>query len=855
MKSFPSDALIRLSPYPRDNRVFCPKGSSLKSPRKSGGKLNNFFLSFLSFFGPRNIASFFLRSARIIPALILAAFILTVLSLSFFSSPSLAQLYDESIGEEGVGEASPRVKVTLGDLVPPVTVEADRVSYMTDPEKALFSGSVTITRGAEVMTGDYAVFHEPSMTAEISGKVRIITADFTATAERAAVNMDLLLAKIYGGRAFFPERHYYVGGQVLERQGPDTLYVKNATFTTCDGPAPSWSLGAEEITVNKGGLAESSGTVFRNPYFPMLYLPYMLVPVKNERQTGFLLPQAASSTRDGFMVALPFFWAIREDYDLTLLPIYRTDRGAAWTLEGRYNLSFGQGIWLATYLSDKKDNFYTNRSSDQERVNNRHLSWIRAQNNWKANDFDLNLDLDLVSDPTFLYAFRNDPDGFFYSRNLLAEYFGRTISEELNPLRTSTFFAQKSGPFSYFRGTVSYVENLYRKNNVDTLQNYPSLFFSLVSKPITALEGFFGGTPRFGIDIQYDYYTRRTDAYTEIDETGHRLLFSPSFFWFHNMSDKVSLKTGGSLSFSAYKPYGKRPGAKGLDDHDSFEAGFSGDFTAELSTTLSRVYHSGRDDSATLHQFTPVVSFEIARTPDQDRFPYFDRLDRRLNQRTIRYGFWNTLIQRSPEPMGEDGAQSFGYRELFKLGIFHSYEFAGNLKWAEQSYGRYYTTGYFDKGVGPLDVELEIDLTPNFKARLLSSLDGRTGDFVSHDISLNISDDRGDSASIIYDFESNRMEYGGPSEFNNVNQIRGDLTIELGGGFSTTYSARYDFDLNRALETYVSLNYRGQCYGLGIIWEDTNDQSRIAFMVNLLGLGSFGSGGNPLTSAPGETYY
>ncbi|MDR2350439.1 MAG: LPS assembly protein LptD [Deltaproteobacteria bacterium] len=740
----------------------------------------------------------------------------------------------------------PGVRMVLGDLVPPVTIEADSVAY--GGELATFSGRVVISRGDNVIGGDRAIFHEPTRTAEISGNVRIETVDFTATAERAAVNLDLMLARIYDGKAFFPARHYYVSGAVMERRGSEALHVSKGVFTTCDGPKPSWSLTAENIEINSDGIAESSGVTFRNAWFPMLYLPYVLVPVKNERQTGFLVPRVATSTRDGIVAALPFFWAIKEDLDLTLLPVYRSDRGMSYTAEGRYNLNAGEGIWLATHLRDRKENSYTYRSPGGETVLAKNLYWFRAQNNWKSMGFDMNFDLDLVSDPTFLYAFRNEPDGFFYSSNLFSEFFGRTVSEDLDPLRVSTFFVQKSWEHSYFRGTVSYVDNLYRKGNVDTLQNVPSLYYGVAGKQLGFLERLTGpgSGPRFGIDVQYDNYLRISDKNSEIDETGHRLIINPSVHWRHVLFDSFGFETKGDVNYSLYAPNGRRPGKTGTEEHDSFESSLSANLTASLSTTLSRVYP--KEDGAILHQFTPVISLEFTSSPNQAELPYFDSLDRILNQRTLRYGFWNSFTVREKEGYPEEGANGYVYREVLRVGLFHSYEFASNLKWAEESYGRYYTSGYFDKGVGPLDAEVEVYVTPYVTARLLSSLDGRTGKFTSHDIALSLKDERGDLLSIIYDYESEGREYG-PPRMSNVNQVRGDLVVSLGKGWLASYSARYDISRNRALETYISLGYEAQCYSFRIMWEDSDDQSRIAFLLDLFGLGSFGNTSGRLVEA------
>jgi LPS-assembly protein len=773
--------------------------------------------------------------------LILAIF----LALGLFL-PGVALAQDAAPGD--------RVHLVINESEPPITIDADQVVYSEDMERVEFFGNVVIRRGEEMISGDMALWHEPTGSAEISGSVFFSTPDFRASARRAAVNMDLRLAKIYDGRAFFPERHYYIYGTVLERQGPETLYVRDGIFTTCDGPEPSWSLTAERLLVNREGFAESTGVVFKNPYFPMLYIPWLLVPVKTERQTGFLIPQIASTSRDGAMVALPFFWALSEDYDLTILPVYRSKRGVAITLEARYNLNVGEGIWLGTFMRDSKDNLYNYQSPGLPQANSKSLYWLRAQNNWQVADWDLNLDLDIVSDPLMLYAFRNDLDGFYYSRNLFNQYFGRTVNEELDPLRLSTFFAQKSGEDTYFRGSLVYTDNLYRHNNVDTLQNMPSLYFSLVSRPVTGKGATKANIPRFGLDLRYDYYTRRLTDASVVDETGHRFFAQPSLFWHTDLLNTFSLNTDAYFNLTAYAPTGHRPLEHGREMHDNFESSLSGGFEVELSTALSRIYESEDEPGeALLHQFVPTVSFVYVEAEDQDKMPYFDLFDRTLKQRTIRFGFWNTFTKREVTT-GENGELTFDYRELLKLGVFHSYEFASNISWAEKDWARYYTTGYFERGVGPWELELEAYLNPWVTARILSSLDGRTREFTTHDVSLTLADLRGDSFSLIYDYKKPSLEYG-PANFHMVNQARADLHLNFTHGWSTSVASRYDFADKRGLDTAVRVTYADQCYGISVVWEDSGDDTRIALVVDLLGLGSFGNAATAFADPIPEPQY
>ena len=745
-----------------------------------------------------------------------------------------------------------RVRMSLTDTDPRVEVEADQILNDENSGSLLLIGHVRLTRADEVITGDRAFWHEPTRAAEISGNVTLTTADFTATAARAAVNMDLRLAKIYDGQAFFPARHYYVEGDVIERQGPETLYINEAVFTTCDGDDPAWSIKATNFLVNKDGVATASGVRFDTSVMPLFYLPYFMVPIKNERQTGFLIPSLGNSSRDGFFLATPFFLELAEDYDLTILPFFRAHRGLSMTLEARYNLASGSGIWLATYMRDKQDNFFEFQNPGGGGRNVKDLYWLRAQNTWQVNEWDINLDLDIVSDPLLLYAFRNDLDGFHYSQQTFAQHFGRSVNEELDPTRLSTLFVQRAEPDTYYRAALTYTDNLYRYNNIDTLQNLPRLQFNLVSRPLRfgPLANLNGNWPRFSLAAQYDYFTRKSDDLSAVTETGHRLRVAPSLFYDQPIGSAFNLKIDAGAELTAYLPAGLRPAENGRERHTGFEREVTGNLDIELSTALQRIYDFGPGDAvATLHQITPLIRLEIVEAPGQETLPFFDNFDRRLNRRTFRYGLKNTLTTKIPV-YGPDGALIRNdYRELLKLGVYSSYEFASNLDWAERDWARYYTTGYFDRGVGPLELEIETSIQPGVTARMISSLDGRTGHFTRHEISMNLASARGDSLSMIYDYDKPTLRQGPAGTSENISQIRGDAVLNLNSQWSTSFSTRYDFLRDNQLETYVALKYAAQCYGVSVVYSDTNSDRRVGLVFDLLGLGSFGTPTTSLSSS------
>jgi lipopolysaccharide assembly outer membrane protein LptD (OstA) len=102
----------------------------------------------------------------------------------------------------------------------------------------------------------------------------------------------------------------------------------------------------------------------------------------------------------------------------------------------------------------------------------------------------------------------------------------------------------------------------------------------------------------------------------------------------------------------------------------------------------------------------------------------------------------------------------------------------------------------------------------------------------------------------MYDYDNSTIG-SGPSQANNVSQIRGDANLNFAGGWSASVSTRYDFQRKRELESYFTLNYDSQCYGVSVFFSSTYDDQKVGLVFNLLGLGSFGTPTTSLSSDGG----
>ena len=78
-------------------------------------------------------------------------------------------------------------------------------------------------------------------------------------------------------------------------------------------------------------------------------------PVGDQRKSGLLFPTIGNSSKSGAQVAVPYYWNIAPNYDVTFTPRYFSSRGLRLDPEFRYLTERSQGTFNAEYLFDDLD--------------------------------------------------------------------------------------------------------------------------------------------------------------------------------------------------------------------------------------------------------------------------------------------------------------------------------------------------------------------------------------------------------------------------------------------------------------------------------------------------------------------
>ncbi|MFH0808905.1 MAG: LPS assembly protein LptD [Pseudomonadota bacterium] len=543
----------------------------------------------------------------------------------------------------------------------PIRLEADSVQF--NPETAIYSatGNVTIAPGKGLwLRADSLTYGRDTGVVEATGGIHAIMDGNEIWADRATLNLDASAAFIERARIFIPQANYFITAGTLEKIGPDCFFrAKDAKITTCQGDTPAWSLTAGTINLRVEGYATIYGSAFRVKDVPVLYSPFFVLPAKLKRQTGFLVPLPGASSRDGFTLDAPFFWAMTDNMDATLHTSLKTSRGVMEGAEYRYVFSPGSlGTIQASYLRDGKtdENF---REVDHTLRANKDRWWLRGMADQALpRDFFLRASLDAVSDENYLREFVRGYQGFSASNEYFSRVFGRSLQERTDPVRESSLLVFQGQGVQYVSGEVHYYQDLLPGRDNLALQRLPTLRYNLTEHALL-------GGPLYGqVSARYDDFYRA--ASPTVAPRGQRLDLEPTLRLPLHCGRYLTAIPNVSLRETAYIIEGRQDGRNldGLTSREDYSVGGS------LSTQLSRVFNAPIAGlSAVKHIVRPELTYIYRPRLDQSGLLQFDPLDFLAPRNLLTLSVTNDLIGKITT--GGDNS----YPHLARLRLAQGYDF------------------------------------------------------------------------------------------------------------------------------------------------------------------------------------
>jgi len=323
---------------------------------------------------------------------------------------------------------------TKGDA--PWNLKADKLVSIDDGVIVEASGSVLLQRGEDYVKADFARYYTATNWIFVQGNVEARMGRDVLTAKEAEFDINARTGWLKDGSIFMAGPHMYISGRQVDKLFGDRYVFKKARLTLCDGERPAWALDADEAEVEIDGYATLRHSTLNILDVPIMDAPYMILPAKTSRQSGFLLPDVGYSSLNGGFYSQPYFHVIDENRDLTFYATYMGRAGFMPGIEYRAHTREKDKTWLALDVLYDKHRFSTELddrvSPNDGRFNtNEERFWLRGMGDGYVGDspWRYRYNLDYVSDQNYLREFRTMLNGFNHSRDAMYDMFGRDIAE------------------------------------------------------------------------------------------------------------------------------------------------------------------------------------------------------------------------------------------------------------------------------------------------------------------------------------------------------------------------------------------------------------------------------------------
>lgn len=172
---------------------------------------------------------------------------------------------------------------------------------------------------------------------------------------------------------------YYTGANV-KRLETGELYIRDGIYTTCPKDDPDFWFYGRDMKIIPGDKVVSKPLIlyvrpkpfsWRLPALPLVPLPFMFLPIKSERSSGFLVPRFSEDDRGIYFSNLGYFWAFNDYMDLRVEG--DASFNGSWRLGNRFRYS--KRYQFNGYIEGEFERYVLSHRDDPDYVD---------YNNWNA---------------------------------------------------------------------------------------------------------------------------------------------------------------------------------------------------------------------------------------------------------------------------------------------------------------------------------------------------------------------------------------------------------------------------------------------------------------------------------------
>ncbi len=721
-------------------------------------------------------------------------------------------------------------------------------------------GNVELHRGKEYLKADYARYYAATGWVYLKGNVQVYFGKDRLNAEEAEFDIANKIGWLKNGMVFMEGPHAYFSGKRINKHWGDMYSFREAKVTTCDGDVPAWSMSADEAIVEIDGYARLWNTSFAVKDQAVAYSPYMILPAKKERQTGFLVPDVGYSNENGAMLNVPLFIDIDKSQNLTLNTDIMTSRGVMMGAEYWARPDTQDEVWLrADWLWDadtgNDPTIYGLRRTNEQRF------WLRGMYDGTITNsrWRLKANLDYTSDQDFLREFRNRPGMYNDNSDTLLGLFGRDLNPWSSNRVSEALLFREWERVSFYAGMRYEQDPALGHGNAahstDTIaQKLPEfnmylnkgrIFDNLPFELTAEAQAVNFYRPQGSTGQRYDIYPR-----VSLPITTKYFSLEPAVGFRQTQYETESTER------ISYNINGRNIS---LDGSNTKTSRSLPEFEVTAFTELAKVYNFNKEMTATLentgksqwqamrHSIQPRINYYKVADQNQYDLPYYDSTDRIGVSDEITYSLTNVLSVKQ-ESIGVDAEgnaiKQSSYLDFLRLSLEHGFDFEEDRR--TDSRDEYPTRPFTD-----LLVDLEINPAQYISLQSRSWFSSYTGDITRQNHSISFHMPEWGSWTTALDFRNEPDEYWRQRKYvderqayllhqgilsreevywgryqNKINMLHNILNLTAFQPFVLTVDHWYDLDQHRPLEYQISLDYIHQCFMIsGKMYWDSDDTS------------------------------
>ncbi|MCY3814479.1 MAG: LPS assembly protein LptD [Gammaproteobacteria bacterium] len=196
-------------------------------------------------------------------------------------------------------------------------------------------GDVAIHQGNRLLNADRLQIDEATSRVAAPDGVRLRQPGLDVVATTGTVSLANDEADVVDAAFVLTDLRFRGESSQMGRQG-GKLTLKGASLTRCPPRNRAWTMRVAEVEIVDGEpFARARHARLELGNVPIFYAPYLRLPVRGDRASGFLFPNVGHND-DGIDVSLPYYVNLAPNYDATLTPRWIARRGTGIEGEARH---------------------------------------------------------------------------------------------------------------------------------------------------------------------------------------------------------------------------------------------------------------------------------------------------------------------------------------------------------------------------------------------------------------------------------------------------------------------------------------------------------------------------------------